>query len=116
MEPDLRILQANERTLLAWIRTGLALMAFGILLARLSTWLKIERPEVAYQMVSTTLGGAILAIGTACHIIGAVRFVRARRAIVENRSIIPGAAGPVAIAVTAAAVGAASFLYAFLAG
>ncbi|MGE0401271.1 MAG: YidH family protein [Kofleriaceae bacterium] len=32
-EPDLRFLQANERTLLAWVRSGLTLMAFGYAVA-----------------------------------------------------------------------------------
>jgi len=36
MEIDPRVLYAAERTLLAWIRTGLALMGFGFVVARFS--------------------------------------------------------------------------------
>ena len=109
-EPDLRILQANERTLLAWIRTGLALMAFGFVAARLTTWLRLEHPERDGSFPAW-LGIAVLALGTACHVIGALRFVRARRAIVEGRSIAPGYGGPVIVATLVAAAGIAAIAY-----
>jgi putative membrane protein len=38
-EPDPRIFFAAERTFLAWIRTGLALMGFGFVVARFSLFL-----------------------------------------------------------------------------
>ena len=109
-EPDLRVLQANERTLLAWIRTGLALMAFGFVIARLAVWLRIEHPERGTGG-STVLGIAVLVLGMACHVIGAVRFVGARRAIVAGRTIVPGTTGPVAVAIIVTALGAASIAY-----
>lgn len=109
--PDLRILQANERTLLAWIRTGLTLMAFGFVVARLSAWLRIEHPERDEGALGPWLGIAIVALGTACHAIGALRYVSARRAIVEGRAIQPGVAGPVAVAVAVAALGIAAIVY-----
>ena len=110
-EPDLRFLQANERTLLAWVRTGLTLMAFGFVVARLSVWLQLEHPERGLGSTGSWLGVAILALGTACHAIGAARFVAARRALIEGRSIQPGASGPVAVAALVAALGVASILY-----
>lgn len=109
-EPDLRILQANERTLLAWIRTGLALMAFGFVAARLTVWLQLEHPE-RNGSFPAWLGILILALGTACHVIGAVRFVQARRAILDGRSIAPGTAGPVAVAALVAIAGLAAMAY-----
>ena len=109
--PDLRILQANERTLLSWIRTGLALMAFGFVIARLSVWLRIEHPERAGQALSSVLGIVVLGLGIACHVIGAYRFVMIRRAIVAGQPIIPGATGPVAIAVAVTALGIAAIAY-----
>lgn len=109
-EPDLRILQANERTLLAWIRTGLALMAFGFVAARLTVWLRLEHPE-RNGAFPAWIGIAVLALGTACHVIGALRFVRARRAIIDGRSIEPGAFGPVLVAALVATAGIAAIAY-----
>jgi putative membrane protein len=109
--PDLRFLQANERTLLAWVRTGLTLMAFGFVVARLSVWLQLEHAERDNGTMGSWLGIAIVALGTACHVIGAVRFVAARRALIARRSILPSATGPVAIAALVAALGVGSILY-----
>ncbi|MDP9149804.1 MAG: DUF202 domain-containing protein, partial [Myxococcota bacterium] len=39
-EETLRLHQANERTMLGWIRTGLALMAFGFAIARFGVFLR----------------------------------------------------------------------------
>jgi putative membrane protein len=108
--PDLRILQANERTLLAWIRTGLALMAFGFVIARLAVWLRLEHPERTEQG-SSLLGVSVLIVGVACHAIGAVRFFRARRAIVTGETIIPGASGPLAVTALVGILGIAAIVY-----
>ena len=110
-EPDLRILQANERTLLAWLRTGLTLMAFGFVIARLTTWLQLEHPERRERALPAWLGVIVVALGTACHIMGALRFVSARRAILAGHSPKPGVAGPVAIAITVTGVGLAAIVY-----
>lgn len=108
-EPDLRFLQANERTLLAWVRTGLALMAFGFVVARLALWLKLELGRPA--AFSLPLGIAIIAVGAACQIVGARRFVLARRALIEGRHLVPGALGPVVTALVVAAIGIALLVY-----
>ncbi len=39
-EPDPRVFFAAERTFLAWIRTGLALMGFGFVVARFGLFLR----------------------------------------------------------------------------
>jgi putative membrane protein len=114
-EPDLRVLQANERTLLAWVRTGLALMAFGIVVAKLAVWLRLEHPEES-RRVSTWLGVGLLGLGVACHAVGALRFVHTRRAIVEGKPIVPTASGPVAIAITTGVLGLAAMVYAIASG
>ena len=110
-EPDLRFLQANERTLLAWVRTGLTLMAFGFVVARLSVWLQLEHPEHDKGSMGSWLGVAIVALGTACHAIAATRFLTVRRALIAGRSSQPGSMGPVVVAAMVGALGVASILY-----
>lgn len=110
-DPDLRILQANERTLLAWVRTGLALMAFGFVIARIAVWLTVEHPNRPERELSSLFGIAVIVIGVACHVIGAARFVRARRAIIAGQTIVPGSAGPVAMAALVAALGIGAIVY-----
>lgn len=110
-EPDLRFYQANERTLLAWVRTGLTLMAFGFVVARLSVWLQVEHPERDNNQMGSWLGVAIVALGCACHLIGASRFVLARRSLLAGKTSQPSALGPVAVALLVAAAGIAAIVY-----
>lgn len=111
IHPDPRILQANERTLLAWVRTGLTLMAFGFVVARISVWLQLAHPERDNNVAGTWIGILIVALGSACHLIGALRFVRARKAILANHSIESSAAGPVVLALSVCAIGIAALVY-----
>lgn len=109
--PDLRFLQANERTLLAWVRTGLTLMALGFVVARLSVWLQLEHPERDHGSLGSWLGVAIVALGSACHPLAAARFVAARRALIAGESIQPSSTGPVALALLVAGLGIAAIVY-----
>lgn len=86
---DLRVLQANERTLLAWIRTGLALMGFGFVVARMGMWLREVQPTAASGPWSGRLGAAFVVLGTISNALAAVRYVRVRKAIIEGREMIP---------------------------
>lgn len=67
-EPDLRFLQATERTRLACLRTGLAFMALGFVIARLAVWLRLEHPERDGSAGSTWLGLAAVALGVRARI------------------------------------------------
>lgn len=61
---------AAERTLLAWIRTGLALMGFGFVVARFGLFLsEIAMTTHARPLEST---GASLWIGTALLLLGVI--------------------------------------------
>jgi putative membrane protein len=44
---DLRVYFAAERTLLAWIRTGITVMAFGFVIARFGLFLRFMEHQVA---------------------------------------------------------------------
>lgn len=97
---DIRVLQANERTLLAWIRTGLALMAFGFVIARVGVWLRAAGDRA--QSGGWWLGGTFVLLGTACNAGAAVRYLRVHRAILQGRSFVAraGPATSVAVGVT----------------
>lgn len=82
----IRLHQANERTMLAWVRTGIALMAFGFAIARFGLFLRqiaVVSPTVATPkgLESGWLGGALVALGTLANLTATLRFARTRRAI-----------------------------------
>jgi putative membrane protein len=66
-EADPRVYFAAERTLLAWIRTGITVMAFGFVVARFGLFLRLLRAEggevVPTGGVSPYLGSVLVVIG-----------------------------------------------------
>lgn len=74
--PDSRLRLGLEQTLLAWIRTGLALMGFGFVLARFGLFLQQleERGNAVDRQVHTSLwfGILLIMIGVVVNLIAAV--------------------------------------------
>ncbi len=64
-QPDYRFSLANERTFLAWIRTGLALLAGGLACAQFLQPLPIAHLREAIAVALLVLGGvvAVRAVG-----------------------------------------------------
>lgn len=104
LQVDLRILQANERTLLAWVRTGLALMGFGFVVARISPWLS-EAEVPHYGSWAVWSGAAFIVLGTFCNLAAGVRFVRTRAAILAGEPVVPGQAVALSLAFGLALLG-----------
>jgi putative membrane protein len=108
---DPRIRLAIERTLLAWIRTGLALMGFGFVVARFGMFLReieavhgIQSPASVPRGVSLWLGTALVLVGVAVNLLVSAENVRLlRHARVESvfgvRSWVMGVAMGVVLAI-----------------
>jgi putative membrane protein len=80
-EKDPRVYFALERTLLAWIRTGLALMGFGFVVARFGIFLRELRFTAGAVVTQSTAfsawaGTALVLMGVAVQIISILRYVQ----------------------------------------
>lgn len=94
----LRLHQANERTLLAWIRTGIALMAFGFAIARFGVFLRqlataerVSNPP-AQSLGSAWVGAALVALGMLANLFATIRYARIRQDIHRGAVGAPRAA------------------------
>lgn len=74
---DPRVLYAAERTFLAWVRTGLALMGFGFVVARFGLFVRemLAVRNVAVEGVRTSLwvGVGFVLLGVVVQVAGAWR-------------------------------------------
>jgi putative membrane protein len=106
---DSRLLQANERTLLAWVRTSIALMTFGFVIARIGVWLRAlgASAEIMtrHEFGTAWIGGVFVAMGVIGNALAVRRFAVSRRAI-RRQQEIPDDPLPVVFAVLVSAFGA----------
>jgi putative membrane protein len=107
----LRLHQANERTMAAWLRTGIALMAFGFAIARFSVFLRqiamvggaaVHPPR---SLGSAWIGAALVATGMLANLTATVRYGQIRRAIERGDVGAPNAVVVYALGATATLVG-----------
>ncbi|MGH6673783.1 MAG: YidH family protein [Xanthobacteraceae bacterium] len=110
---------ANERTFLAWVRTAIAVMAFGFVIEKFDLFLKALAPQAALaqiaphgQKFANAAGLAFIAIGVVMIVISGIRFSRTAKAIdAEETSASPGERFDLALAVLIGLLGASLFLY-----
>jgi putative membrane protein len=95
-EPDYRFSLANERTLLAWARTALALDAAGLAIVRFA-------PSLGWSGSPKVLGGLLVLLGGVTAWSGYRRFLATDRAI-RAGAPLPAHAAPRVLAAALAAI------------
>jgi putative membrane protein len=89
MDPnhDPRVFFAAERTLLAWVRTGIGVIGLGFVVARFGLFLHLvtgDAPSSDEHSISSLLGVFFIALGSAGMGASIVQFVRFTRTLPET--------------------------------
>jgi len=89
---DPRIYFAVERTLLAWIRTGLAMMGFGFVVARFGLFLRELGAAAPNMLVKSTgfslwSGTALVLAGVVVNAVSTVQYLHTIRDLNEGRDV-----------------------------
>lgn len=78
---------ANERTFLAWVRTSIAIISLGFVVAKFSLWLRQLGAQLAPQMqphqlgASMPIGVTMMALGGVLAVLAAWRYHKVNLAI-----------------------------------
>lgn len=110
---------ANERTFLAWVRTAIAVMAFGFVIEKFDLFLLAVAPQAVLKQIAphgqrfaNAAGLAFIAIGVVMVVIAGIRFFRTTKAIEGDEAVPnPGERFDLALAALIGLLGAALFLY-----
>jgi putative membrane protein len=110
---------ANERTFLAWVRTAIAVMAFGFLVQKFDLFLRIAGETLALRvlptggrLIGTVAGLALIVLGAAMMALAAVRFRRTTLDIdAAERRPGPGTRLDIAVVALLLLLGTILFVY-----
>jgi inner membrane protein YidH len=109
---------ANERTFLAWVRTAIAVMAFGFIIERFDLFLKIAAPQLSErhaahgERFANWAGLAFIVIGVITVAIAGVRFTKTAKDIETDAEVAsPGERFDLALAIMIGLLGASLALY-----
>jgi putative membrane protein len=106
---------ANERTFLAWIRTGLATITFGFVVERFSLLLrelglKSTLAPVFSVHYSSIIGVGLTLLGVVIMIVALVNFLQIRRAI-DKEEFHPHAGFAILLTILASLIGILLAIY-----
>ncbi|MDQ3303053.1 MAG: DUF202 domain-containing protein [Actinomycetota bacterium] len=99
---------ANERTLLAWVRTGVSLISFGLVVERIGA-------QIDSAGASGLFGIALAILGCVALVMGTFQFLRSRRGIASGNFVSTAAAYMVVVAGSLALAGV-FIIYVLLSG
>ena len=99
---------ANERTLLAWIRTGVSLISFALVVERIGAQVGSVGASGIFGISLAVLGGLSLVMGT-------VQFLRNRQGIVAG-DFVPAVASYMVVVAGALALAGVFIVYVLLSG
>jgi putative membrane protein len=110
---------ANERTFLAWVRTAIAVMAFGFLIERFDIFLATmasgaqSHPLLLHgQKFANEVGLAFIMLGIAMIVVAAIRFFRIAKEIDKDEAVpSSGSLFDLALAALLLLLGLSLFLY-----
>ena len=111
---------ANQRTFLAWVRTGLATITVGFVVERFGLLLrelgfKIGLTEVLPIHYSTFFGVSLTILGVIVMIVALLEFLQIRRSI-DSERFHPPAAFSIVLTILAALIGILLAIYLLLTG
>ena len=103
---------ANERTFLAWLRTGLALIVVGIGAAQ---FLELDRNLIPGVRIVSDFAALLILVGTLTVIVGRVRYMQSREQI-DRAQFHPAGRSITTATVLIAVIGVLSIALVYLMG
>ncbi len=111
---------ANERTYLAWVRTAIAVMAFGFLVEKFDLFLEVaaqspsgQQPTALNKAVGDIAGLLLILLGGAMMVVATMRFRQVARDI-DAAEVRPGRGTRMDIILVMLLLGLGGTLFAFL--
>jgi putative membrane protein len=115
---------ANERTFLAWVRTGIAVIAFGFVVEKFNLFVKtlaeVNKSDDVGHLRATQLSGSfshydglvLILIGIVIITVALVRFIRTSRLIDDQKThAVGGARSEIALTVVLALAAFTTIVY-----